>query len=195
MKRRMNDGNSSGIKQDKFRHSRFEMNERPSPAPFQGVSRATINTLGGSFDENRGHRLADETTRDRGENPFENGKLHNWNKRQGWDEHFNGQWDKGNHGRGGALRGQELGFKGLGPRGYKRDDQQVYEDVCETLWLSPNVDATAIEVSVQEGCVYLKGSVEDRETKRMAEFEIENISGVLDVQNMLVLKKNDNLAS
>lgn len=51
--------------------------------------------------------------------------------------------------------------------------------------MSPDIDAREIEVSVKEGVVYLNGTVPDRESKKLAELDIENISGVIDVQNLL----------
>jgi osmotically-inducible protein OsmY len=54
---------------------------------------------------------------------------------------------------------------------------------------SADVDASGIEVTVKEGIVYLNGSVDGRQMKRMAELEIENISGVTDVQNLLAISK------
>lgn len=76
-------------------------------------------------------------------------------------------------------------FSGKGPKGYKRSDERIREDVCEALYLSPSVDASDIEVTVSEGRVYLKGSVDSRDTKREAESCVENLYGVEDVFNEL----------
>jgi hypothetical protein len=97
-------------------------------------------------------------------------------------------YNRGYRSHGGALIGHDQasqGNRGRGPRGYKRSDKSIYEDVCDMLFRSSDVDATEIEVSVKEGIVFLNGSVTDRETKKMAELEIENISGVFDVLNFL----------
>lgn len=74
---------------------------------------------------------------------------------------------------------------GKGPKGYKRNDQRIFEEVSEELYLSRTVDASDIEVEVVEGRVFLRGKVNARETKRLAERAIENVSGVIDVQNEL----------
>ncbi|HXH76250.1 MAG TPA: BON domain-containing protein [Bacteriovoracaceae bacterium] len=58
------------------------------------------------------------------------------------------------------------------------------------LTLSPDVDAGDIKVTVKEGVVTLNGTVESRQAKRMAELEIENISGVMDVQNYLAFERS-----
>ncbi len=78
---------------------------------------------------------------------------------------------------------------GKGPKGYKRSDERIREEVCETLTRSPSVDASDIEVEVQEGCVHLKGTVNTRHLKRLAETCIENVAGIDDIQNELRVKK------
>jgi hypothetical protein len=184
MTRRINDGDMTGIKQDRFRNSKFEY-ERNHDQDFGGVMRKTSNTLGGPFDENRGRRSATSEKTHWDNSPFENGRLSNWNRRQGWDEYYNQGYERGSRHHGGALLGHDAGHAGRGPRGYKRSDDSIYDDVCDTLTLSPDVDASDIEVSVKEGIVFLNGNVSDRQSKKMAELEIENVSGVMDVQNLL----------
>lgn len=190
--RRMNDGNMTGMKQDRYRNSGFEYEERSGrDSAFQGVSRATPNTLGvGAFNENRGRRGDEDWTDPREDNPFENGELQNWNHRQGWDQHFDQTHMRGNRAHGGSIRGHDAGgmHQGKGPKGYRRSDERIYEDVCERLSLSSSIDASEIEVEVKEGIVYLKGRVESRESKRQAESQVENVSGVHDVQNYLSLQ-------
>lgn len=74
---------------------------------------------------------------------------------------------------------------GRGPKGYKRSDDRIREDVCEALTIHPGIDASDMEVTVKDGVVTFKGSVESRLIKRMAEDLIENIPGVADVRNEL----------
>jgi len=183
MSRRVNDGDRSGIKQDRFRYSDFE-SERPRN-DYRGVSRSSANTLGGPFDENRGRRFDNDDRSQWSGSPFENQKEYNWNRRQGWDSYYNQGYDRGFRNHGGAQIGHDAGHSGRGPRGYKRSDDSIFHDVCDTLTMSPDVDAREIEVSVKDGIVFLNGSVPDRETKKLAELDIENISGVIDVQNLL----------
>ncbi len=78
---------------------------------------------------------------------------------------------------------------GKGPKGFRRSDERIKEDVCQALFDSYDVDASNIEVEVKDACVYLKGEVDDRMTKRMAEDTVENLKGVKDVQNMLTFKR------
>lgn len=174
---------------DRFRDSHFE-DEAQDTVP-RGMSRKTFNTIGGAWQENRGRRSADSERSQWTGSPFENGGESAWKDRQGWDDYYSGRRDRGNRNYGGSQMFHDGGnfHAGKGPKGYKREDSSIYEDVCSALSLSGDVDASEIEVSVKSGIVYLKGSVEDRNQKRMAELEVENISGVNDVQNQLTLEK------
>lgn len=77
------------------------------------------------------------------------------------------------------------GFAGLGPKGYTRSEERIREDVCELLTDDPRVDASNIEVRVENSEVTLIGTVHAREEKRLAEDLAELVSGVKDVQNRL----------
>lgn len=78
-------------------------------------------------------------------------------------------------------------FLGKGPKGYRRSDERIREDVCEALMRHPGIDASEIEVEVTDSVVTLKGSVPDRWMKRASEWVIDPISGVTDVRNHLEL--------
>jgi BON domain len=79
---------------------------------------------------------------------------------------------------------------GKGPKGYKRSDVKIKEDVSEALYRNTAVDASEIEVFVNEGSVTLKGTVTTRDQKKMAEYAVEHLAGVIDVFNeLLVLNK------
>lgn len=78
-----------------------------------------------------------------------------------------------------------------GARNRKRSDPAIHEEVNEALYESYEVDATHIEVEVKDGIVTLSGTVTDRQSKRAAEDCIENIEGVLDVRNELLLKAEE----
>jgi hypothetical protein len=80
-------------------------------------------------------------------------------------------------------------FRGLGPKNYQRSDERIREDVCERLQWDEWVNATEIEVAVQNGVVTLSGSVDDRPTKRRAEDVAESVSGVKDVQNQIRVER------
>jgi hypothetical protein len=82
-------------------------------------------------------------------------------------------------------------YTGMGPRGYRRTDERILEDVIARLTQHAQIDASQIEVEVQDGEVTLKGTVRDRRMKRMVEANVDMISGVIDVHNQLRLKQRE----
>jgi hypothetical protein len=85
-----------------------------------------------------------------------------------------------------AERGEGRGrFAGKGPKGYQRNDERIKEDINEDLTQHPDLDATEIMVQVRSGEVTLTGTVDDRQSKRIAEEIAERVSGVKDVQNQI----------
>lgn len=81
--------------------------------------------------------------------------------------------------------GPGASFRGRGPRGYQRSDDRIREDVCECLMDDDHLDASDIEVKVQNGEVSLSGTVNSRWEKRRAEDLVEMLSAVQDVHNEL----------
>jgi len=79
----------------------------------------------------------------------------------------------------------DRGHAGRGPRGHRRSDARIFEDVCDRLTDDRHVDATDVEVAVSEGEVTLKGSVGDRGMRRRAEAIAEEVRGVRHVRNEL----------
>jgi hypothetical protein len=74
---------------------------------------------------------------------------------------------------------------GRGPRGYQRSDERIREDINDRLTDDGYVDATDIEVVVNNSLVTLTGRVGSREEKRRAEDIADSVSGVTDVSNQL----------
>jgi osmotically-inducible protein OsmY len=75
--------------------------------------------------------------------------------------------------------------KGKGPKGYTRSDDRIREEVHDRLADDPYVDASDIEVKVENCEVVLTGNVSDRDQKRRAEDVVESVSGVRHVENRL----------
>ena len=75
--------------------------------------------------------------------------------------------------------------RGRGPKGYRRSDERIHEDVCERLTEDPFIDASNVEVIVKDGEITLNGTVTSRGLKRRAEDLAELASGVSHVQNNL----------
>ena len=106
----------------------------------------------------------------------------------GYGGGYQGERDYGAFGRSGSeyeAGGDRGRFAGRGPKGYQRSDARISEDVCDRLAESPDVDASNIEVKVENGEVTLTGSVAERGEKRRAEDLIEHVSGVREVHNHL----------
>jgi hypothetical protein len=82
----------------------------------------------------------------------------------------------------GQLRPSSRAF-GRPPKNYKRSDELIRDEICKRLALTPEIDATDIEVIVKDGEVTLRGFVDDRFAKRLVEDITECTFGVRDVLN------------
>ena len=78
--------------------------------------------------------------------------------------------------------------RGKGPKGFTRSDERIKEDINSRLTDDAYIDASEIEVVVENGEVTLTGSVGDRSSKRRAEDIAELVSGVSNVENRLRVK-------
>jgi hypothetical protein len=88
--------------------------------------------------------------------------------------------------REGRSWGDEPGdHRGRGPKGYKRSDARIHEDVNDRLTDDPTVDASGVTVTVADGEVTLDGTVTSRFAKRRAEDCADSVAGVRHVQNNL----------
>ena len=78
--------------------------------------------------------------------------------------------------------------RGKGPKGFKRSDDSIREDINSRLTDDAYLDASEIEVAVENGDVTLTGTVPDKSSKRRAEDVAELVSGVSNVENRLRVK-------
>ena len=101
----------------------------------------------------------------------------NYNREQNFGEQ--------NRGREESLTEKVGRFFGMGPKGYKRSDDRIKEDVSERLTDHPYIDASGIELVVVDAEVTLTGTVNDRRSKRLAEDVAEQARGVKDVHNQI----------
>jgi osmotically-inducible protein OsmY len=76
-----------------------------------------------------------------------------------------------------------------GPKGYKRSDDRIREDVSDRLGDNEYLDCSEVEVSVSNGEVTLTGSVLSRQEKFLAEEIADDVTGVSDVHNQLRVKR------
>ena len=89
-----------------------------------------------------------------------------------------------------AERRREQDYRGRGPKGYKRSDQRIHEDVNDRLADDPYLDASDVEVAVSAAEVTLSGSVDSRRARRRAEDLAEQVSGVSYVQNNIRVRSD-----
>lgn len=80
---------------------------------------------------------------------------------------------------------------GRGPEGYRRAESAIRDDVCERLTRHGHLDASRIQVQVENGEVTLEGAVANRAAKRVAEATAESVTGVRDVHNRLRIDHSD----
>ena len=107
----------------------------------------------------------------------------NWNQGYG---HLGGRgWYEG---WSDAMHRAEGPYVGRGPRNYKRSDGRIEEDINERLTMHPMIDATDIDVRVQNGEVTLCGEVDSRYAKRLAGEIADWVFGVKDVHNQLRIR-------
>ncbi len=90
----------------------------------------------------------------------------------------------------GRTYGRERTFEagphaGRGPKDYQRSEERIREDVCERLTRHGSIDASRVEIDVNAGEVTLRGTVNGRRAKRLAEDVVETVPGVREVYNNL----------
>ena len=78
----------------------------------------------------------------------------------------------------------DRGEKPRGPKGYRRSDERVQDEVCERIARS-GVNADDVEVKVENGRVTLTGTVQAREWKWRLEDVADDVYGVDEVHNEL----------
>lgn len=103
----------------------------------------------------------------------------------GRNEYYGNTGNTGNYGMGGESSGRTPNHAGRGPRNYQRSDERIRDDVNEELTRHPGLDASDLDVRVNNGEVTLTGTVDNRSAKRMAEDAAESCSGVRDVHNQI----------
>lgn len=142
-------------------------------------------------------------------------RYRDWERERAWrrEQDMGGSQWSGASGRGGyddRPRGTDLGFAyrghegsdaihrddrgphyGKGPKGYKRSDARILEDACECIARQGHIDASDVEVKVENGTVILTGTVAQRHDKRGLEHMVELLHGVDDVRNELRLKREE----
>ena len=90
---------------------------------------------------------------------------------------------------------QGTSYRGRGPRGYTRSDERIREDVNDRLTDNDYLDASDIDVQVNNAEVTLTGIVDSRYAKRLAEDLTEDVSGVRNVENRIRVREGTGITS
>ena len=159
------------------------------------------------FEGNRNYHESDSFNRVREGNDVERSSRDDdlydreYNRSRFAEPYTTGQFARSQYGMGGQYQSdlfnisgtiggpREGGNIGKGPKGYKRSDERIHEEVCEALYRNQIVDASNIEVKVDKGVVILSGTVASRYAKREVGNCIENLSGIVDIRNEIHLKE------
>jgi hypothetical protein len=109
---------------------------------------------------------------------------------ENWSEPYEGLGGRGWHeGLTDAMHRDQGPHVGRGPRKYKRPDHRIEEDINERLTLHGMIDATHVEVVVQNGEVVLRGHVDSRAAQLVAEDIAETVFGVKEVNNQIRVRQ------
>ena len=89
----------------------------------------------------------------------------------------------------------DLRHVNLSGKGPSISDDWIKDKVCELMYWDKSVDARNIEVSVNGGVVTLTGTVDSRHAKKKAERIIDEVAGVRDVQNDVIIHEKLDIMS
>ncbi|WP_181408178.1 BON domain-containing protein [Pararhizobium mangrovi] len=79
------------------------------------------------------------------------------------------------------------GHRGKGPRGYRRSDERIREDVSDLLTEEARLDPSDLDVTVEGGQVLLEGRVSEDAERELAETLAWQVIGVAHVENSLTV--------
>ncbi|MCC6909671.1 MAG: BON domain-containing protein [Phycisphaerales bacterium] len=94
-----------------------------------------------------------------------------------------GQSQRGSDGDSGRRR------YGKPPKNFQRSSDRIRDDIAERLMSEPGIDASDVDIRMQERNVVLEGTVPDRWMKRYIEDVAEEVMGVEDVENHIRVKR------
>jgi hypothetical protein len=138
----------------------------------------------------RGDPYGDDERRFRSEREEEGMRARGWR-----DEDRFGEWRRaerrGVFGRmGEKIKEGVRKLTGRGPKGYRRSDERILDDVAERMARSW-INLEWVEVRVENGEVTLTGFVESREDKRDLEDIADDVFGVEEVRNELRVRRGE----
>jgi osmotically-inducible protein OsmY len=110
-------------------------------------------------------------------------------QRQGGNFGQDPEYGRGGSGFSPMRTDRSQSFRGKGPKGYKRSDERLQEDISERLMDDDRIDASEVSVRCKDGVVTLEGSVSDRQVKHRIEDLVERCNGVKDIENRVTVQR------
>jgi osmotically-inducible protein OsmY len=160
---------------------RHDIAEWGNPSFTQNTTHRELDRINDRQDRNEQRRTETQVGEEHNYNRYGMGDQRGtWNRRG--DESYDWGERSGNYNRPGLHRGK-------GPKGFSRSDESIREDINCRLTDDAHVDASNIEVAVENGEVTLTGTVPDRFEKRRAEDISDLAAGVKNVENRLRVAK------
>ena len=108
-------------------------------------------------------------------------------ERYGAEQYGRGEYGSGQYGahsaQGTGRYSASQSAARRGPKGYKRSDSRIEEDINDRLFQTEHVDSREVHVQVKEGKVTLSGTVRERWMKHEIEDIAAQCPGVQDVEN------------
>jgi osmotically-inducible protein OsmY len=179
---------------DSYRQSRYGNDENPERSSYsRDYSRDFSNNNRDEGFNSRGDGRDRYIGSERG---YYEGSNNNRNDERGWwdrtsDEISSWMGDEEAARRREMDSSREGKYRGFGPKNYTRSDERIKEDINDRLTDYHHLDASHIDVAVENGDVVLTGTVENRHAKRAAEDITEDVSGVKNVENRLRVQSFD----
>jgi len=158
-------------------------NTQQSHAPSGGLAQSSAYGQPSGYGQSSGYSQPNQS----GSSAYGQPSGYNQQQGQGYAQSNRGNESGstiGNYGQ------EESGYRGKGPKGYTRSDERIQEDLNERLFHDDEIDASDIELKVNNGVVCLDGTVDERRLKYRIEDIAESCSGVKDVTNNLRVKSS-----
>ena len=125
--------------------------------------------------------------------PREHGREGQGREGQGREGHMSWEHDRSTgHGWGWEQprRADQRSQFGRGPKGYKRSDDRINEDIHDRLHNDGYIDSRDVTITVNDGRVTLSGVVYDRQTKHAIENLVDGVHGVKDIDNEIRVERD-----
>jgi osmotically-inducible protein OsmY len=166
---------------------------RTSTSQWQGSQRGQGSQFSGRQSQGGSGRYGREGYGDRSslagssQGYLDEGEMSGYSAREFGTQHYGSSRPAGYGASPGQYGGYGAGggYRGVGPKNYKRSDERLTEDINERLTDDDDLDASNISVRVTNGKVTLEGMVDQRWMKHRAEDVVDACTGVTEIDNRI----------